>query len=93
MKLVFFKLTYKLNSGASDPLNYGNALYNQLFAFAGWNNLNYMISELKNPQRNLPLAIVISLLMVISVYVLTNIAYFAILPRETVSISKVIAVK
>jgi amino acid transporter len=41
-----------------------------------------MVGELKKPERNLPMAIILSLIVVIIAYLLTNIAYFAVLPLD-----------
>ena len=49
-----------------------------------------MIDELKNPSRNLPLAIIISMTLVVTTYTLVNIAYFAVLPLNIISFSDVI---
>ena len=50
-----------------------------MFAYAGWQNLNYVAEEVKNPQRNLPRAILIGVVCVIVVYVGANIAYVHVL--------------
>jgi amino acid transporter len=81
-------------SGSStEPLAYGTAMYLALFAYNGWNNLNYATGELKNPKRNLPLAITISCLLVIACYEMANIAYFAVLPVEVVRTSHTVAMQ
>lgn len=60
-----------------------NSFYAAIFTFAGWNYLNFVVEELQNPYKNLPRAIWISLPCVTIIYLLANIAYFAVLtPNE-----------
>lgn len=53
------------------------AFYSGLFAYNGWNYLNFVIEELKDPVKNLPKAIWISIIMVTIIYVFANVAYFS----------------
>ncbi|KAL5104502.1 Cystine/glutamate transporter [Taenia crassiceps] len=55
------------------------AFYQGFWAYSGWNYLNFLVEEMKNPGRNLPLAIAIALSLVTGLYMLTNIAYLAVL--------------
>ncbi|KAG2229050.1 amino acid permease-domain-containing protein [Thamnidium elegans] len=80
-------------TSSTNALDYGTAMYMALFSYNGWNNLNYGIAEVKNPQRVLPLAITISCILVTIVYILGNIAYFATLPVETVANSTTVAMQ
>ncbi|XP_036440023.1 b(0,+)-type amino acid transporter 1-like [Colossoma macropomum] len=68
----------------------GLAFYNGLWAYDGWNQLNYITEELKNPYRNLPLAIIIGIPLVSVCYVLVNVAYFSVMtPTELLQSSAV----
>ena len=50
-----------------------------MFAYGGWQNLNYVAEEVRDPQRNLPRAILIGVACVIAVYVSANVAYVHVL--------------
>ena len=60
------------------------ALVAALWAYDGWNNVSMVASEVQKPQRNLPLALIVGTLSVIALYLLTNLAYFYILPASAV---------
>ena len=69
------------------------AMLGALWAYDGWNNISYMAGEVKHPDRNLPLALISSMLIVIALYVLVNVSYFYVLtPTEVASVSAVSSV-
>jgi len=61
------------------------ALVAALWAYDGWNNVSMVASEVRKPQRNLPLALIAGTLSVIAIYLLTNLAYFYVLPASAVA--------
>ncbi|HYL35828.1 MAG TPA: amino acid permease [Bryobacteraceae bacterium] len=61
------------------------ALVAALWAYDGWNNVAMVASEVRRPQRNLPLALILGTLSVIGLYLLTNLAYFRVLPAQAVA--------
>ncbi|XP_075906472.1 b(0,+)-type amino acid transporter 1 isoform X2 [Nelusetta ayraudi] len=70
----------------------GLAFYNGLWAYDGWNQLNFITEELKNPFRNLPLAIIIGIPLVTVCYVMVNIAYFTVMTPADLLSSPAVAV-
>ena len=68
------------------------AFYSGIYSYAGWNYLNFMTEELKDPFRNLPYAIYLSLPVVTFLYILANVAYLAVLTPTEMMASNAIAV-
>jgi APA family basic amino acid/polyamine antiporter len=61
------------------------AMVAALWAYDGWNNVAMVASEVRKPSRNLPLALIIGTASVIIIYLLTNLAYFYVLPASAVA--------
>ncbi|KAK2140994.1 hypothetical protein LSH36_1188g00006 [Paralvinella palmiformis] len=76
----------------TDPGDISLAIYSGLFSYAGWNFLNFVTEEMKNPQKDMPRAIYISITIVTIVYVLTNVAYFALVSPAEMMMSDAVAV-
>ncbi|RWS16515.1 Y+L amino acid transporter 2-like protein [Dinothrombium tinctorium] len=62
----------------------GLSFYSGLFAYNGWNYLNFVIEELKEPHKNLPKAIFISCILVTIVYTMTIVSFHSTLSVEEV---------
>ncbi|XP_072321754.1 b(0,+)-type amino acid transporter 1 [Eucyclogobius newberryi] len=70
----------------------GLAFYNGLWAYDGWNQLNFITEELRDPYRNLPMAIIIGIPLVTVCYVLVNVAYFTVMTPSELLLSPAVAV-
>uniref|UniRef100_A0A915ERL8 Uncharacterized protein n=1 Tax=Ditylenchus dipsaci TaxID=166011 RepID=A0A915ERL8_9BILA len=68
------------------------AFYSGLWAYNGWNYLNFITEEMINPTRDLPRAIFISCTICTVVYGLVNVAFYAGTSPEELLNSKAIAV-
>ena len=51
-----------------------------LFSSDAWNNVTFTAAEVRNPQRNLPLALAVGTGVVIFLYVMANFVYLSVLP-------------
>ena len=66
-------------------LGFFAALVKSLWAYDGWNNVSMVASEIRKPQRNLPLALIWGTVSVIAIYILVNLAYFHVLSPDQVA--------
>jgi len=61
------------------------AMAGAFWAYDAWINITYMSGEIKEVQKNLPRAMAITVLIVIAVYVLVNLAYIYVIPVSTMA--------
>ncbi len=61
------------------------ALTPVLFSFGGWQQTNFMAEELIAPERNLPRALILGMLIVVAAYMLVNIAYLRAMPLNVLA--------
>ena len=59
-----------------------------LFAYSGFTYLNNLAGEVRDPQRTLPRALLLGMLLVIAAYVLVNVAYLAVLGHAGLAASR-----
>uniref|UniRef100_A0A8C4NFV8 b(0,+)-type amino acid transporter 1 n=1 Tax=Eptatretus burgeri TaxID=7764 RepID=A0A8C4NFV8_EPTBU len=85
-------LQNSFDGATSDFGSIGLAFYSGLWAYDGWNQLNYVTEELENPFRNLPLSIIMGIPLVTVCYVLINIAYLTVMTASELLQSQAVAV-
>ena len=55
-----------------------------LFSADAWNNITFTAGEVKDPRRNIPLSLALGTIIVISLYMLANVAYLVTLPLSAI---------
>lgn len=60
------------------------ALLAGFWAYEGWNTVGFIGGEIQNPNRNLPLALGMGLLVIIGVYAVVNLTYLYVLPIDQI---------
>ncbi len=69
---------------AAFMIAFGAAMVGSLFSSDAWNNVTFAAAEVKNPQRNLPRALLYGTGLVSLLYILANISYLNVLPLHGV---------
>ena len=88
--LIFIALGLSIGAGSSSNLQQSAgavpaaawllALIPVMFTYSGWNAASYVAEEIRNPGRNVPLALGLGTAAVIVIYVLLNLLYLYVLP-------------
>lgn len=73
-------------SGATGGLpGFMAALIAALWAYDGWNDLNMVSGELRDPGRAIPIALIVGVAVVAALYMLTNAAVQYVLPASSIA--------
>lgn len=88
--LVFIAAGFAMGAGSTTNLQQTGgsfvasgwlfALIPVMFTYSGWNAAAYMAEEVRDPGRNLPLALGIGTVAVIAIYLLLNALYLYVMP-------------
>jgi len=62
----------------------GASMVGSLFSSDAWNNVAFAASEVKNPRRNLPLALGLGTAVVCTLYLLANVSYLNVLSLDQI---------
>ena len=90
--LAFIALGFSFGAGSVSNLQQGAgtvgptawllALIPVMFAYSGWNAAAYIAEEIRDPGRNVPRALALGTVAVITIYVLLNVLYLFVLPVD-----------
>ena len=73
------------SSSYSFMAGFGAAMLGALWGYDGWNNLTLVAGEIKNPQKNIPLALIGGTILIIVLYMFIHVAYFYVLDPTTIA--------
>jgi len=74
-------------AGGFSLSSFGVALIACLLAYDGWVQVSFVAGEIRNPQRNVLLALALGSVACIAIYVLANVAYLRVLPIPAIAAS------
>jgi APA family basic amino acid/polyamine antiporter len=73
-----------MSGGSSHSTTFFNAIFaamlSAFWAYDGWSNTSFVTGEIKNPKRNVPLAIIVGVSIAMLLYVSVNYVYMHVLP-------------
>jgi len=88
--LIFIALGFSIGDGSAanlqqsaghvPPATWLLALIPVMFTYSGWNAAAYVAEEIRNPGRNVPMALAFGTAAVVAIYVLLNLLYLYVLP-------------
>ena len=78
-------------SGSFTFARFGLALVSVLWVYDGWADVSFVGGEVKDPEKNLPRVLIFGTLIIITLYLLANVAYLAVMPVEEIRHSKLVA--
>lgn len=74
--------------GAVDLVKFGGALVGVFWAYHGWMNIAPVAEEVKNPQRNIPFALLTGVGIIMLLYLSANFAYYLMIPGQEIAALK-----
>jgi basic amino acid/polyamine antiporter, APA family len=97
LAIVFIGFSYSAGSWSHFAASYAGAkggiagfmaaLVAALWAYDGWNDLNMVSEEIREPERNIPIALIVGVAAVGALYMLVNAAVQFVLPAHAIAAS------
>ncbi|CCH46044.1 Y+L amino acid transporter [Wickerhamomyces ciferrii] len=75
---------------SGNSYNISVALLQVIYSFKGWENANYVLSEIKNPHQTLKVSAPLSVLITTILYFLVILSYYLVIPKEEFADSGVV---
>ena len=72
-------------TGGKFVSSFGIALVSAFWAYEGWNNCTFAAGEVKRPERNVPLALILGTSCVVAIYLGLNMVYYHVLPVSRIA--------
>jgi APA family basic amino acid/polyamine antiporter len=67
------------------------AMSGAFWSYDGWNNITFIAGEIRNPQQNIPKALLLGVSSCIVIYTLMTLAYLYVLPIDEIANSSMVA--
>lgn len=83
--------TPAMPAGSFSITPFGLALVSVLWAYDGWADLAFISGEVKDPEKNLPRALIFGTIAVVAIYLLANVAYLGVMTVAEIGQSKLVA--
>ncbi len=77
--------------GATFGMRFAAVMLAMMWAYNGWHDVAPVAEEIKNPQRNVPLSLILGVILLVFLYAGANLAYHAVLSLEEVAQAKMAA--
>jgi len=75
----------RAHTGSGFVASFGVAMVAVLWAYDGWNTCTFAASEVKKPERNVPLALILGTVAVVVLYLGLNLVYYRVLQLPEVA--------
>jgi amino acid transporter len=82
---------FTASAGTVEAGLFGLALISVLWAYDGFADLSYAAGEVRDPQRNLPRALIFGTLAIVVIYLAVNLAYLYVQPVQQMATSTLVA--
>lgn len=86
-----FSTTHERPAGAGLVAGFFMAMSAVFWAYDGWHNLGPMSEEVRDPRRNIPLALTLGMIILIVLYLGATVAYHLVLSMDELAASKFVA--